>query len=312
MKTFSLAIAMILLAGCQAAMPLAAATLQVGADQQYKQPSDAVAHASDGDTIRIAPGEYFDCAVIKQNNLTLEGSGPADKVVMTDKTCQGKAILVTDGANVTVRNMTLTRARVPDGNGAGIRMQGPNLTVDNVLFINNQDGILSAVPPSATLTVRNSAFIRNGTCEQGCAHGIYVGPIDRLVVQNSRFQETRKAHHIKSRAKRTEISGTTIEDGPNGTASYLVELPNGGDLILRNSTLEKGPNAENHSAAVVIGSEGVTNRTNEILIQDNSFRLDGDYQTVFVRNLTATEAQLSGNKLSGGKVKPLQGDGDVR
>ena len=43
------------------------------------------------------------------------------KVVITDKACQGKALFVTVGEGITVRNLTLTRARVPDGNGAGIR-----------------------------------------------------------------------------------------------------------------------------------------------------------------------------------------------
>jgi hypothetical protein len=288
-----------------------AATLQVGPDQNYKQPSDAVAKAHDGDTISIEPGEYFDCAVLRQNNLTIEGNGPADKVVMTDKTCQGKAILVTNGHDITVRNLTLTRARVPDANGAGIRAEGANLTVDNVDFVNDQDGILTAAPPHSTLIVRKSSFIRNGVCERSCAHGIYAGAIDRVVVENSHFLGTKQGHHIKSRAKRTEVIGNTIEDGPDGTASYLVEIPNGGDLVLRGNTLEKGPKAENHTAAVVIGSEGVTNRTNEITVENNNFRLDADYQTIFVRNLTATEAQLTGNKFSGGKIKALEGDGDV-
>jgi hypothetical protein len=288
-----------------------AATLEVGPDQTFKQPSEAVAKANEGDTIRIAPGEYFDCAVLRQNNLVFEGVGSADKVVLTDKTCQGKAILVTSGQNITVRNMTLTRARVPDSNGAGIRAEGANLTVEGVRFINNQDGILAATEPRSTIVIRDSEFLKNGVCNPGCAHGIYVNNIDRLVVEHSHFADTHQGHHIKSRANRSEIIGNTIEDGPDGTASYLVDIPNGGDLVLRGNTMEKGPKAENHSAAVVIGEEGVSNRTNQITVQNNNFRLDGDYQTIFVRNLTATEAQLTGNKLSGGKIKALEGDGDV-
>ena len=55
--------------------------------------------------------------------------------MLTDKTCQGKALLVIDGNNDAVRNLTLERARVPDGNGAGIRAEGGNLTVSGVAFI---------------------------------------------------------------------------------------------------------------------------------------------------------------------------------
>ena len=43
---------------------------------------------------------------------------------MTDTTCQGKAILVIDGNNVTVRNLTLLRARVPTGTGPGFALKG--------------------------------------------------------------------------------------------------------------------------------------------------------------------------------------------
>jgi hypothetical protein len=134
--------ARLLLALAPTACAAAPTTLHVGPGQTYATPSAAIADASDGDTILIAPGQYFDCATVPQNHLTIAGVGDAASVVLTDKTCQGKALLVTTGTNITVRNLTLTRARVPDGNGAGIRVEGPDLTVDGVDFINNQDGIL--------------------------------------------------------------------------------------------------------------------------------------------------------------------------
>ena len=59
----------------------------------------------------------------------------------------------------------------------------------------------------------------------------------------------------------------------DGTASYLVEAPNGGSLIVRGSTLEKGPQAQNHTAAIIIGDEGVTQPTPEITIENNTFTL---------------------------------------
>jgi hypothetical protein len=37
-------------------------------------------------------------------------------------TCQGEALFVITGDDATVRDLTLARA--PDGNGAGIRMEG--------------------------------------------------------------------------------------------------------------------------------------------------------------------------------------------
>jgi hypothetical protein len=230
---------------------------------------------------------------------------------MTDKACGGKALLVIAGNGVTVRNLTLTRARVPDGNGAGIRAEAPDLTIDRVRFVNNQNGILSGAS-GGTVTVTNSLFDRNGNCSNsgGCAHGLYIGGAMLLHVENSTFTGTKQGHHIKSRALRTEVIGSTISDGEEGTASYLIEAPNGGSLIVRGNKMQKGPEAENHSSAIMIGSEGVTQPTREITIENNTFRNDGSWQTAFVNNLTATEAMLKGNTLSG-RVTPLSGDGKV-
>ena len=286
-----------------------ARTLEVGENKEFKMPSRAAAAAQEGDRIEIQPGEYFDCAIWKSNKLVVEGVGDPDKVVVTDKACQGKALFITVGEGITIRNLTLTRARVPDNNGAGIRSEGKNLTVDGVHFVNNQSGILSGTA-GGIMIVRSSLFDRNGTCEGACAHGIYVGSLDLLQVERTRFIDTQHAHHIKSRALRTEVIGCTIEDGRDGTASYEIEIPNGGSVVVRGNTIEKGPKAENHSAAIMIGAEGVTQPTREITVENNTFRNDGPWETVFVNNQTATGAVLRGNRLSG-SVKPLHGDGQV-
>ena len=278
----------------------------------FKLPSAGIAAAHDGDTVRVAAGEYFDCAFVRANNLVIEGTGPEASAVLTDKTCGGKGLLVISGNDITVRNLTLTRARVPDGNGAGIRQEGRGLTVEGVRFINNEEGILGG-PEGSTTIIRNSQFIANGGCDNpgGCSHGIYTGRLALLRIENSKFLDTKRAHHIKSRSLRTEVIGCEISDGSKGTASYEIELPNGGDLLARNNTITKGPQAENHMGAIVIGAEGVTNRTKELIIDNNVFRAEGNYNTYFVVNLTATPAILTGNKISG-NAKPLRGDGEVR
>ncbi len=287
-----------------------ARTLEVGPGKQYPAPSAAVAAAQEGDKVEVYPGQYFDCAIITKNNVTMEGVGDWSQIVMTDKACQGKALVITHAANVTIRNMTLTRARVPDANGAGIRGEGPGLVVDHVRFVNNQNGILSGFD-QGTMTVKNSYFEKNGACENSCAHGIYVGHQDLLRVENTVFRDTQHAHHIKSRARRTEVINCDIQDGPTGTASYEIEAPNGGALIVRGNTIVKGPNAENHTAAIMIGSEGVDQPTSEITVENNTFRNDGSFPTIFVDNLTATEAQVVNNRISGNGVTPLKGDGKV-
>lgn len=288
-----------------------ARVLEAGAGKTYKLPSEAIAAAHDGDTVAIAPGTYYDCAMVRSSHLTIEGTGPNGSAILTDKSCAGKALLVISGNDVTVRNLTLQRARVRDGNGAGIRAEGVNLTVEKVKVINNQDGILAGDKPGSKIIIRDSEFLRNGSCQNGCAHGVYVGHIALLQIEHSVFAETKQAHHIKSRALRTEVIGCDIHDGPTGTSSYLIEAPNGGALVVRDNKLEKGPKSENHTAAIMIGAEGVDQATPEILVQNNTFHNDGNYNTYLVVNQTATPAQLVGNKITGA-AKPLLGDGTVK
>ena len=299
---WALAIALSLSAGAQANR------LEVGPHQQLKMPSAAASVARAGDTIVIQPGQYFDCAVWTANHLTISGAGPG--VVITDKTCEGKALFVVRGNDMTIRNITFTRARVPDGNGAGIRLEGRNLTVENSRFVNDENGILAGDDAGSVVTISNSEFDDNGRCESACAHGIYVGHIALLRISGSKFYDTKMGHSVKSRALRTELRNDTIEDGPAGTSSYLVDISNGGSLVMQNNILEKGPNSSNHGAAIVIGGEGVTQPTAELRISGNTFRNDQSRRTIFVRNLTATPAVLTGNTLTG-PVEPLSGDGSV-
>ncbi len=289
-----------------------AATLHVGPGETYKAPSQAIAAAHSGDTVAIAAGTYYDCAIVNQNDLTIEGVGP--KTILTDRTCAGKALLVINGNNDTVKDMTLQRARVGDGNGAGIRAEGGSLTVEGVRFFNNQDGILAAPNPKATIRIMNSDFTDNGSCAShgGCAHAIYVDALALLEVEHTRFYDTHEGHNVKSRARKTIVKDCTIEDGPDGTSSYQIDLPNGGSLIAEGNTFEKGPKSQNHANTIMIGEEGVNQPTAEIVVKNNTLINNTGYTTVLVHNITATPAQLSGNTFRGGKVVPLQGDGSVR
>ena len=298
---------------CLLLAPLAAAgkTLSVGKGRAYAAPSEAIAAARDGDTVQIDAGEYYDCAVVAANNLTIEGIGPKASAVLTDKVCGGKALLITNGRNITIRNLTLQRARVADRNGAGIRAQGGNLTIDHVKFINNEDGILGADSPDANIVIRNSAFLYNGVCAAQCAHGIYINHIASLTIENSKFFGTKQGHHVKFRGRRLVVTGCDFADGPEGTSSYSIEAPNGGSVIVRNNHFEKGPKSENHTGAVVIGMEGVTQPTPEITVENNSFVVDGGYTSYLVVNRTATEAMLKGNILKT-TAKALDGDGVVK
>ena len=289
--------------------PAMARTLLVGPLRDLTTPSEASWRAADGDTILIDPGTYTDCAVWRASHLTIAAAGPG--VILRDEVCEDKAIFVTAGDDLTIRGITFTGARAPAHNGAGIRAEGHDLTIIDSRFIDNENGILAASVADNTIRVLDSEFRDNGVCAQACAHGIYIGRITLLDIERSRFVEQHIGHHIKSRALQTVLIDDTIIDGPDGTSSYLVDVPNGGDLLLRGCVMEKGRESDNPLVAVSIGEEGVFNPTRRIAVLDNQFHSDLSQPTIFVRNGTEIPAELVGNRISG-HVVVLRGPGTVR
>jgi hypothetical protein len=277
--------------------------LLVGPTRVLKVPAQAATVAADGDIIRIDPGTYADCAVWTASRLAIEAAGPG--VLIAGKTCAGKGIFITLGANITISGITFADASVVWGNGAGIRAVGDNLTVEHSRFLNNQNGILAGGSANSVLRITDSRFVGNGACIEACAHGVYAGaPIHLLEIERCVFLDTRTAHHIKSRARNTVIRDSRIEDGPDGTASYLIDVPNGGNVLIQGNTMEKGAGTKNRATAISIGEENGRNPTDTLIVRDNVFRSDLPTRTAFVRNSTDRPAVLEDNTITG-DVEPV-------
>jgi hypothetical protein len=275
-----------------------ARSLEVGPGRTLKAPSEAARIAIAGDVIRIDPGTYVDCAIWTAPRLVIESTGPG--VTLAGKTCADKAIFVIEGSDVTVRGITFANARVLWHNGAGIRAAGANLTVEHSRFIGNENGILAGGTGTSVLRITDSDFIGNGACIDACAHGVYAGaPILLLEIERCVFRDTKIGHHIKSRALNTILRDNRIEDGMEGTSSYLIDIPNGGNVLIEGNVLEKGALSSNPGVAISIGSEGVKNPTGRLIVRGNQFvsRLPG--RTIFVRNSAAVPVQLGGNRIEG-------------
>jgi hypothetical protein len=297
-------------AGCLAVCAPAASAkiLLVGPDRDLRLPSAAAAVAADGDVVRLDAGEYVDCAIWRASDLVLQA--PAGPAHVRDRACAGKAIWVIAGDDVTVENITFSGARVPDQNGAGIRAEGKNLTVRNARFYDNENGILAGTVAGSTILIESSVFERNGKCAANCAHGVYVNQIERLRVLGSTFRGQQAGHHVKSGARALEVIGSTIEDGPDGTASYLIDVTAGGAVVIADNRLQKGPKSENWGTAIHIAGDAAAADGTEYRISNNRFRSDNPHEVAFVRNRTVVAATLEGNRLEG-NVVPLVGPGSV-
>ncbi|HZT51764.1 MAG TPA: right-handed parallel beta-helix repeat-containing protein [Stellaceae bacterium] len=271
--------------------------LNVGSGQQYTTLASAIAAARDGDTIEVQAGTYTNDFAIITHDVTIEGVGGMVDLVATQSPPNGKAILTTD-ANVTIENVTFSGASVPDGNGAGIRYETGNLVLDNDVFKNNQEGLLAADDPQGSITITNSTFTHNGKGD-GQTHNLYVGDIGTLTIDHSTFTDAVVGHEIKSRAETTIIENSLIADGPTGSASYSIDLPNGGNATIRNNVIEQGPETQNPTI-IAFGEEGNVHAGSSLTIAGNTIVNDlakPDAQLLW--NATGATASLAGNAIYG-------------
>lgn len=273
--------------------------LEVGPGKTHAAPSAAAAVARAGDVVRIAAGDYRgDVATWSASNLRICGVGGRARLFADGRSAGGKAIWVVSGANITIDNVSFHNAKVPDKNGAGIRAEhaSGDLRIVNSGFFDNENGILSTSGPG-TLTIDRSAFARNGYGD-GQSHNLYVNNIARLTVRASYFAEARIGHNLKSRAAQSVIENSYFLDGANGTASYQLDFPNGGDVLLRGNLVQKGPKADNANA-IAFGLEGLTQPVNRLALVHNTLvitRPGGAFLSVAAG---AQSVRLSANILAG-------------
>jgi hypothetical protein len=278
--------------------------LTVGTGGEFSSIGAAVAAAQSGDLILVAPGTYTnDFADITQQ-VTIEGAGGMVNLVATEDLPNEKGIFIVDNS-CEIDNVTFQGAHISDdlgGNAAGIRYQGGNLVLNNDTFVGNQDGVLAVAVdnlPQNTITVTNSTFDNNGDSSgpnSGYTHNFYASTaVQALTVTHSVFEEANVGHELKSRAQTNYISNNIFYDGPSGTASYSIDLPNGGADTITGNVIEKDPNAGN-TACIHFGGEGLPYLGSSLLVSGNHFVNDLGPQAIGVLNQTTLNVNITGNE----------------
>jgi len=271
-------------------------TWRVGPDRSLTTPSAAAALAQDGDTVLIDAGSYVgDVATWTQDDLTLRGDGGRAHLRADGQSAQGKAIWVIAGDRTTVDRLEFSGATVPDQNGAGIRQEGDGLTVTRSWFHHNQNGILAGANPASDIVIRRSRFFRSGAGD-GYTHNLYIGAVRSLTVTGSYLWGADVGHELKSRAATNTIVGNRIADG-DATASYSVDLPNGGRSLIAGNVIIQGPNSEN-STLVSYGAEGFADGSRTVWVVNNTF-VNRRSTGTFVGLAEGSRAHLRNNLLVG-------------
>jgi len=250
----------------------AARVLQVGPTRTFTDPSDVLSTIRSGDVVEIDAGTYNGPAVQwTTNNITLRGVNGRAHIVAPTVISNEKAIWVTQGSNIAIENIEFSDAKVPDMNGAGIRIEGSNLAICGSYFHDNQDGILGNANVGNVL-IEYTEFAHNGHCDPGfsCSHNMYIGNTDRFTLRYSYSHHAHVGHTVKSRAKENRILYNRIMDEATGDSSYLIDLPNGGLSYIIGNLIQKGPNTENPWTVVTYGEEGLSNSNKMLYVVNNT------------------------------------------
>jgi hypothetical protein len=194
---------------------------------------------------------YFDSSEnIIFENIDIDGNGA---------TYVGKAGIYINGAkNLTLRNLRIHGFKGVDANG--------------IFGTNNNSGLLK---------LENIELYDNGGAN-GPEHNIYINrsQIDSgftVSMRGSWSHDAYYGHLFKSRAQRNILEGNYFmgTKSTNGiqTENYLVDIPEGGTLLLRNNILIKNASGDGSNAmSVTFAMENQNNTaSNRILIENNTF-----------------------------------------
>jgi hypothetical protein len=268
--------------------------LHVGPGLDFASLSAAVSAADDGDVIEVQAGTYVDDFPLIAKRLTIRGVGGMARFTADEEIPNRKAIFITR-SDVVVDHIELSGARVNpyDNNGAGIRYEGGNLTLVHCYVHDNQMGILGGDDPNGHVAILDSEFAYQSRPDGGIAHQIYLGRIARLEVARNYLHETSIGHHIKSRAAETNVHDNVIDDG-EGTASYEVDVPNGGTAVIRHNIIRQGPNSDNE-AIISYGEEGMVWERNALRVEDNVISNLLKQGAIGVQNRSSVTAEIRRN-----------------
>lgn len=250
----------------------------------------------DYSTIYLGPGIYSEGLHIRANHVWLTGS---QKTHFVDAAIENKAAIVVSGKNVTIETIECSDISVYTHNGACIRQQASGLTLRNVYFHDSEQGVLQA-HSTGDLTIEFSRFERLG--DSGRAHAVYSHG-DNLIIRDSVFIASKdQGHEIKSRSKTTLIENTLISS-QNSDDSRLIDISDGGQLIITNSILHQGAQSVNRQVIGFALENMGRKREQSIVIKDSLIVMERIKGNEFLALNSDKKSQIkldvSGNVLVG-------------
>ena len=230
--------------------------------------------AQSGAYIRLEEARYGP-ALIKTADLTIE-CAPGTKI---EGQRQSQGALVLAAPRFTLRGCEVSAGHNNDNNASAVWGSDGSGggTFESNHFKDSDNGILTSKKHGGTYVVRNNTFTNLGAGGRG--HAFYDSSSrTETIIENNVFQQPKgDGHLIKSRAAKTtirgnQILGNTEPDQPS--YSRLIDLPNGGHIVIEGNTMRHGHPPGNNDA-VCIGCEYGDPRPGSP-VEDNSVLIRGN------------------------------------
>ena len=171
----------------------------------------------------------------------------------------GKGIFIAQGGNLTLRGLAISGAKRGDvdGNFSGVRYDSGfttgNMLIEDCELFEDDDGLLGG-NAGQTLTL-NRVYFHGCGSGSGYTHNVYASRFDLVTATDVLSVGAKVGHLFKCRAAKTVLRRVRLFDGPDGTASYCFDAPNGGIVDIDGLITHKSAKASN-APTLAIGEEG--------------------------------------------------------
>jgi hypothetical protein len=157
---------------------------------------------------------------------------------------------------------------------------------------------MAAAGPSDSFRAYGCRFTGNGG---GCGHthSLYVsGALKSAVVMNSSFERTHVGHHVKSRAAETRIENCYFGADYFGTTSCEIDVPNGGDVLVKCNQFIKGRGAMSRKF-ISFCAERPLHEERRLVVESNIFISHVRLSVAVCNHALSASAMLRNNAFEG-------------
>ncbi len=268
----------------------------------------AVGKASDGDTIQIAAGTYYEHDIEIYTQLTLNGAGVDSTII--DAGAAGRVFRT--GSTVVISGVRMQNGQTSSGDlfteGGGAVLTSGSLTLQNAALVDNHAvGLGGAIFNIGTLVLENTQVLSNTA--GGDAGGIYnytAGVI--TITQSTLAHNTAVGFYgggIYAGGLALRVEDSTLADNSAGSFGGGITVIMNGATVLDRVTLSGNQAA---SGAALFSQQGAITVTNTTVSGNNATNnyggiyVSGSETSLFLQNSTIaynTRTNTAGNGFNG-------------